>query len=71
MLPPQEPEDENTANGVADENSLDSVNELQPGQKYQIVRIKGLRKIKILNIRKIIILINIIISVLKPLILTI
>ncbi len=43
-LPPQEPEDENTANGVADENSLDSVNELQPGQKYQIVKIKGLRK---------------------------
>ncbi len=54
VLPPQESEDENTANGVADENSLDSVNELQPGQKYQIVRIKGLRK-------DIIIFINIII----------
>ncbi len=41
-LPPQEPEDENTDNGVADENSLGSVNELQHGQKYQIVKIKGL-----------------------------
>ncbi len=43
-LPPQEPDDENTANGVADENSFDSVNELQPGQKYQIVKIKGFEK---------------------------
>ncbi len=37
-LPPQDPEDENTANGAVDENSLDSVKELQPGQKYQIVK---------------------------------
>ncbi len=40
-LPPQESEDENTDNGVADENCLDCVNELQPGQKYQIVKMKG------------------------------
>ncbi len=49
-LPPQEPEDENTDNGVADENSLDSVKELQTGQKYQIVKMKGLRK-KIIILR--------------------
>ncbi len=54
-LPPQEPEDENTDNnGVADENSLDSVFELKPGQKYQIVRIKGLR-IEIITLNNIII----------------